>query len=661
MRRVDHVCAPLSSSQNGGCLDQPYKRCMRYDGVHSTFMRWGTPRIRPFKGFAVRMLEHINQSYPHRRHQINNSALDATPAQNALPCLFSHLPTTLHVVILEFGSMAFHLHSKFAARSRCSLRRTRALRAQPACSPHNATARCIACCDLLRSRMPCAVVPFTRANTRCSPCASPHARASPRVCAGAAVEGAARMLLSLNPRPLLIFLSMHEWCQRLKDKPRTLYVPGERLRGGYVYPDTPWSRAEAEATRVCALYGQACLSVHRALEPNVRAGVTGFGLSDVVGDDCLHPTHGVRGAEYVADILSNAFDQAAALYSKRRSSTAAATPIATLPTATIPTGTTPTGATAAAAAALAPLPAPLHAENLEVGARKSRCYGFVKAADYRKTYGQSSMYRALQPIQWISAWCAKPGEWVRPNEEASAVATADAAGAFTQGEDSHMAAARGSSFAWQESAGRFRHAATQPSGTSGGGECAMPPKPAVCPRGGFGPSPRAARILRQFLRHPPKTWFWCYSSLATSVAHQKKSPGVLALSPGATLHFPIDSRMASSDAAATQGTTTAPAASAAAAAAASVPSVVVRIEHLVSYEHMGIATVRCVGRCACDVQRIDAHRTDAHRNVSVFLQHAFPLRGSYEAAECALQLQVLPETSSGGHKFKVRTVTLSNI
>ena len=51
----------------------------------------------------------------------------------------SHRPTTLHVVILEFGSMAFHLHH-------------------------------------------------------------------------AAVEGAARMLLSLRPRPLLIFISMHEWC-----------------------------------------------------------------------------------------------------------------------------------------------------------------------------------------------------------------------------------------------------------------------------------------------------------------------------------------------------------------------------------------------------------------------------------------------------------------
>ena len=72
---------------------------------------------------------------------------------------------------------------------------------------------------------------------------------------------------------------------------------------------------------------------------------------------------------------------------------------------------------------------------------------------------------------------------------------------------------------------------------------------------------------------------------------------------------------------------------------------------------MGIATVRCVGRCACAVQRVNAHKTDAHRNVSVFLQHSFQLVGT--TAECALQIQVQPETSSSGHKFKVRTVTLN--
>ena len=49
-----------SVAQNGGCLDQPYKRCMRYDGVHRTYMKWGEPKIRPFKGFAVRFLERIN-------------------------------------------------------------------------------------------------------------------------------------------------------------------------------------------------------------------------------------------------------------------------------------------------------------------------------------------------------------------------------------------------------------------------------------------------------------------------------------------------------------------------------------------------------------------------------------------------------------------------
>ena len=84
------------------------------------------------------------------------------------------------------------------------------------------------------------------------------------------------------------------------------------------------------------------------------------------------------------------------------------------------------------------------------------------------------------------------------------------------------------------------------------------------------------------------------------------------------------------------------------------------IEHLVSYEHMGIATARCVGGCACAVQRIDAHRTDAHRNVSVFLQHSFDLRAD-GAAPCALQMQIQYETSSGGHKFKVRTVTLAGV
>ena len=69
----------------------------------------GEPALRLFKGWAVRLLEHVNRSWPHPHHKLNNSALDATPAQTVLPCLFSHLPTQLDIVLLEFGSMAIHL------------------------------------------------------------------------------------------------------------------------------------------------------------------------------------------------------------------------------------------------------------------------------------------------------------------------------------------------------------------------------------------------------------------------------------------------------------------------------------------------------------------------------------------------------------------------
>ena len=527
-----------SVAQNGGCLDQPYKRCMRYDGVHRTFMRWGEPRIRPFKGFAVRLLEHLNRTWPHARHQINNSALDATPAQNALPCLFSHLPTTLHVVILEFGSMAFHLHAR-------------------------------------------------------------------------AVEAAARMLLALNPPPLLVFLSMHEWCQRLKDRPRALYVPGERLRGGYVYPDTPWARAEAETERVCRRYGQACVSVHRALEPLVRSRAAGFSLGDVVGDDCLHPTHGTRGVEYVTRVLTHAFDEAAAAHRARPA----------------PRPRRPT-----------PLPAPLHESNARVGEKPARCYGFVRAADYRNPFGQSSMYRALQPINWRTAWCAASGAWVGDGGGASATPAADVE------ESDPLASGRGRR--------RGSRGAMVTVGSAAGEPCSSPARPAVCPRAAFGTSARAGALLRRFLALPPRTWFWCYHSLALSPQHQKKSPGVLALSPGATLHATLDTRMSRPADAASAGKLTG-----VNATSSSDALVTASIEHLVSYEGMGAAAVRCVGGCSCDEQRIDAHRVDAHRNVSVYLQHTFTLRGA--SAECGLQLQVLQRTSSGAHKFKVRTITLS--
>ena len=104
-----------SVASNSGCLDQPRRRCMHYSGRHHIRLPWGHPRYRPLKGFAVRFLEHINKSWPHKKHRINNTAADKTPAAVALQCLMTFLPVDLDIVLLEFNSMARHQLAKLHA------------------------------------------------------------------------------------------------------------------------------------------------------------------------------------------------------------------------------------------------------------------------------------------------------------------------------------------------------------------------------------------------------------------------------------------------------------------------------------------------------------------------------------------------------------------
>ena len=52
-----------------------------------------------------------------------------------------------------------------------------------------------------------------------------------------------------------------------------------------------------------------------------------------------------------------------------------------------------------------------------------------------------------------------------------------------------------------------------------------------------------------------------------------------------------------------------------------------------------------------------AHRTSAVHNESFFVRHFFHLRGATEA--CRISLRVLGESSSGGHKFKVRSLFIA--
>ena len=82
------------------------------------------------------------------------------------------------------------------------------------------------------------------------------------------------------------------------------------------------------------------------------------------------------------------------------------------------------------------------------------------------------------------------------------------------------------------------------------------------------------------------------------------------------------------------------------------------LEHLVSYEGMGLASLACVRNCACAKQRVDSLFASRVHNESVFAQHRFNLSGAHRA--CVMRVTVLgPTPGSGGAKVKLRLLTLT--
>jgi hypothetical protein len=152
----------------------------------------------------------------------------------------------------------------------------------------------------------------------------------------------------------------------------------------------------------------------------------------------------------------------------------------------------------------------------------------------------------------------------------------------------------------------------------------------------------------EFMRSPPRHWFYCHLSLGDN--RRKISAGVVALVPGATLRARVDG----------WGVDT-------------TGDAEIQLEHLTSYTGMGMMALVCLGGCACEPQVIDAHKTNEIRNVSVFESHRFVARAvrsrvssrgrpsstDAAAAMCELVGTVLKRSSSGGHKMKVRSITVS--
>ena len=236
-----------SVAENAGCLSQPGKRRMRNRGAEPIRMVWGEPRSRPFKGFAVRFFEWMNATWPHPQHQLFNAARDASSLATIVPCLFSHLPQRFDLLLMEAGSM----------------------------------------------------FETTKSYT---------------------IETLTRQVLSMRFPPAIAFVTVHLWCTfggslrkrvvsyGLNKLPSREYHfwPGAHphanrsveIADGPSVMRNPSDVLENNITAICRLYGLGCISQRDALMPQIAS----LDIEEVAGD-CLHPVHGSKGTDFMADLL----------------------------------------------------------------------------------------------------------------------------------------------------------------------------------------------------------------------------------------------------------------------------------------------------------------------------------------------------------------------
>jgi hypothetical protein len=82
----------------------------------------------------------------------------------------------------------------------------------------------------------------------------------------------------------------------------------------------------------------------------------------------------------------------------------------------------------------------------------------------------------------------------------------------------------------------------------------------------------------------------------------------------------------------------------------------VQLTYLTSYEHMGKARASCVEGCTCNPAVLDAHAPKEHHSVPKVLK--LPTTAS---RRCVVQLEVLLESGSGEHKFKLMQAVVSTL
>ena len=90
--------------------------------------------------------------------------------------------------------------------------------------------------------------------------------------------------------------------------------------------------------------------------------------------------------------------------------------------------------------------------------------------------------------------------------------------------------------------------------------------------------------------------------------------------------------------------------------------------YLSSWRDMGTAEVSCDGSCSCKPSTINAHARDMRFRASVPVLHKFSIqakeedkksRSSRQEGKCQIKIEIVDETSSQGHRFKVQGLTTS--
>ena len=243
---VTIVILGASVAENSGCFSQPGKRCMANRGVEPVNMVWGEPRRRPFKGFAVRFFEWLNATWPNPKHQLFNAGRDASSLATIAPCLFSHLPPSFDLILIEAGSM-FETTKGFMLE-----KLTR---------------------QLLSMRIKPAVV-FLTVHLWCTYGGSLRKRT---------------VSYGINALPKRVYR----------------FWPGPHLRVGLAEArkdafegNNPSDVLENNITIICKHYSIGCISQRDALLPSAAR----LSVEEVAGD-CLHPVHGSKGTEFITDLL----------------------------------------------------------------------------------------------------------------------------------------------------------------------------------------------------------------------------------------------------------------------------------------------------------------------------------------------------------------------